>query len=224
MQIIFSSIVSTVYFAVLLSVTVADEPQANRSPVSEMQADQQAFRTFAHKTYMKIHNALLTQGDFDIDQVPFDKVMKNFSDDYGIPIRIDVMELEKFGIGFSTPLTLHMPSMNLRSALNVILSPLNLDYVYRDEVLYITSKSAALTTPLTLLYKIQTTYSNHDVAELISRTSESLTEDGYPNPIVYLLSPSDADTGEQHLFVRANKRTHEDIQSTLELLHQQNRK
>ena len=92
----------------------------------------------------KIFQALSEQGGVSFNATPLSGVMKHFREQHGIPIVIDEKALEGNNITSSEPITLELPPVSLRSALNLILEPCGLTYVIENEVLLITSKAVAL--------------------------------------------------------------------------------
>ncbi len=92
----------------------------------------------------KIFQALSESGELSFNATPLSAVMKFFRDAYNIPIVIYDRALEFENVTPDEPITLELPAVTFRSALNLILEPLNLTYVIENEVLLITSKNAAL--------------------------------------------------------------------------------
>ena len=68
--------------------------------------------------------------------------MKYFSQRYNIPILLDARTVNSEGLP-DEPITLELPEVSFRSALNLMLDPLELTYVVRNEVMMITTKAAA---------------------------------------------------------------------------------
>ena len=91
----------------------------------------------------KIYRALNEKGDVSFNATPLSGVMKIFRDQYGIPIVIDDKALEAENITPEEPITLELPTVSFRSALKLILEPLQLTYVIEDEVMRITSKKTS---------------------------------------------------------------------------------
>lgn len=91
----------------------------------------------------KIYRALNERGEVSFNAQPLSAVMKFFKDSYGIPIVIDDKALEAENITPDEPITLELPAVSFRSALKLILEPLQLTYVIEDEVMRITSKKTS---------------------------------------------------------------------------------
>ncbi|MEI6524674.1 MAG: FecR domain-containing protein, partial [Planctomycetota bacterium] len=88
----------------------------------------------------RIFRALRERGEATFNNTPLSSVMQTFSDQYGIPIVIDQKALEDETVTPEDPVSLNVPEISLRSALKLILEPLNLTYVIQDEVMKITNK------------------------------------------------------------------------------------
>ena len=81
--------------------------------------------------------------DVAFDGRQLSQVMQSLSEMTGIPIVIDPLGLVAEGITSDQRINLNLngQSVSLKSALNLMLEPLNMTYVIKDEVLKITSKS-----------------------------------------------------------------------------------
>lgn len=71
------------------------------------------------------------------------EVLRDLQKQAGINLVIDTPGLEEEGITTSTPVALALEGVTLRSALRILLDPINLDFVIDNEVLKITSKLRA---------------------------------------------------------------------------------
>jgi general secretion pathway protein D len=71
---------------------------------------------------------------------PLAAVLDSLSKQAGVAIHLDMVGLEQEAVGSDTPVTLSLDQpISLKSALKLLLEPLHLDYVVRDEVLKVTS-------------------------------------------------------------------------------------
>ena len=91
----------------------------------------------------KIYRALNERGEVNFNGTPLSGVIKFFRESYGIPIVLDDKALEDENITPDEPVTLELPPISFRSALKLILEPLQLTYVIEDEVMRITSKKTS---------------------------------------------------------------------------------
>ena len=92
----------------------------------------------------KIFQALSNRDEVNFNGTPLSSVMKFFKENHQVPIVIYEKALEGVNITPDEPITLDLPAVSFRSALNLILEPLELTYVIENEVLLITSKAKAL--------------------------------------------------------------------------------
>jgi hypothetical protein len=74
---------------------------------------------------------------------PLRDVVDFVRDHHGIPIVIDNPSLEEVGIGTDVPMTTNLRGISLRRALKLLLDPLDLEVLVRDEVLFITTREEA---------------------------------------------------------------------------------
>ncbi|MCH7686322.1 MAG: hypothetical protein IH899_06535, partial [Planctomycetes bacterium] len=90
-----------------------------------------------------ILKALEKHASLQFHEVSLADIMRELSRSFGMNIILDTQGMEEEGVTGKTPVTIHVDGIKLKSALNLILKPLNLTYQARDEVLFITSKSRA---------------------------------------------------------------------------------
>jgi hypothetical protein len=93
----------------------------------------------------KIYSALDKPVDADFNGTPLSTLMKTYGEDLGIPIVMDDRALEEENIAPDEQISLSLPpqSVSFRSALKLILDPLELTYVIEDEVMRITTKKGS---------------------------------------------------------------------------------
>ena len=91
----------------------------------------------------RIYRALDERGEVSFNAQPLSGVMKFFETTFDVPIVIDNKQLEIANLTPDEPVNLNLPPVSFRSALNLILKPLNLTFVVRNEVLLITSNEEA---------------------------------------------------------------------------------
>ena len=74
-------------------------------------------------------------------ETPLSEVVDGLSELTGVNIHLDPRGLSQEGVNSDTPVTINLSKeISLKSALNLILEPLHLSYVIKDEVLKITSE------------------------------------------------------------------------------------
>ena len=115
----------------------------------------------------KILAALDAETTLDMSDAPLIDAVEFLRDLHDIPVELDRRALDKLGIATDTPVTANLKGITLRSALGLILSDLELDFVMANEVLQITSAESASS-------KLET--SVIETRLLKSVTSEQLSE------------------------------------------------
>ncbi len=90
---------------------------------------------------IEIHKAMTNKVDVKFTDRPLAEVMDVLSELSGVPIVLDPVGMAAEGVTSDTPVTIRLNGqISLRSALNLILSPLRLSYVVNNEVLSVTSE------------------------------------------------------------------------------------
>ena len=111
--------------------------QAERQP-AEVPRRRQAHRT---EQEMEIEKKLRTPVSLQFTDAPLSKVMDYLAKLAEVNMYLDPQGLAEEGVTSDTPVTIEMrQEIMLKSALNLILEPLHLSYVIKDEVLKITSE------------------------------------------------------------------------------------
>ena len=93
------------------------------------------------------------------DEVPLSEALMVVRDEYSIPIHIDRTAIEEEAIDPQTDaITCDIANIKLSNGLTLMLEPLNLTTVIRNEVLVVTTKTRAEETLLTRVYKMTPTW------------------------------------------------------------------
>jgi hypothetical protein len=92
--------------------------------------------------------------EFDFQEQPLTDVFDYLKQKHEIEIQLDTKALTDAGVGTDTPITRHIKGITLDSALDLILSELDLAWIIHDEVLYITSNAAAQNMVETRVYPV----------------------------------------------------------------------
>ncbi len=94
------------------------------------------------KAEIEIQKSMSNKVDVKFDARPLSEVMDMLSELSGVPIVLDSVGMAAEGVTSDTPVTIRLnQQISLRSALNLILSPLRLSWVISDEVLRVTSET-----------------------------------------------------------------------------------
>ncbi len=89
---------------------------------------------------LEIKQKLSTQVRAAYRERPLAEVLDELSKQAGVPLHVDLVGLDSEAVSTDTPVTISLDqTISLKSALKLLLEPLHLDYVIRDEVLKITS-------------------------------------------------------------------------------------
>ena len=102
----------------------------------------------------RIELALSQETTFDYLDQPLSEVVEDVGFSHKIPIVLDKKALDDFGIDTSTPITINIKGVSLRSAFRLMLDQLDLTYLIRDEVLMITTLEEAQTSQQVRLYPV----------------------------------------------------------------------
>ena len=103
----------------------------------------------------KILDELDKPSKVEFIETPLKEVMEFISEQHGINIQFDEAGLKEAGFGSDTPVpNVNLKGISLRSILRLILRPLKLTYVIKDEVLLITTQEAANTMLVTKVYPV----------------------------------------------------------------------
>ena len=81
--------------------------------------------------------------DLAIENCPLAEAIKQLASLGDFNIVLDNAGLEDEGLTLKEPVSIRVASVRLKSALTLLLEPLNLDYVLKNEVLLVTSRSRA---------------------------------------------------------------------------------
>lgn len=101
-----------------------------------------------------IRRALAADSSFEFVDTPLVDVRDFLAEKYEIPILFDDRVLADLGIGGDTPLTLRLAHVRLEAALARLLDPLDLTWVIRHEVLFVTSQDEAGSLLTTAVYRV----------------------------------------------------------------------
>lgn len=88
---------------------------------------------------IRVRNSLNEPVSLHFEDAPLDQVMRHIAQTHGINVVVDQTGLEDAGATAYMPVTINIDGIKLKSALNLILKPLNLDFAIEDEVLKVTS-------------------------------------------------------------------------------------
>jgi len=119
--------------------------------VREYRAMDLASRGDAEK---RIFEALDQPTTLDFVEEPLQGVVDFWKEEHGINIKIDTRALEDLNLGTDEPITETFDGISLRSAMRMILRPLELNFMVEDEVLKITTQDVVDTNLTTKVYPV----------------------------------------------------------------------
>jgi hypothetical protein len=111
-----------------------------------------------HTGQAAIEKALNESTSVEFKETPLTDVIDFLINQSHIEIQLDQRAIADVGIGTDTPMTAKITGVSLRSVLNLILRPINLTWIIKDEVLLITTPEEA---------ESQLTIQVHDVSDLV---------------------------------------------------------
>lgn len=114
-------------------------PQAQKQTAAAEIKSIQPFYPPLTKSEETIQKELNTETKADFPDTPLSEVMDFFQNQHGINIFLDALALEQVGLTAKEPVNVSLSGIKLKSAFDIILRPLGLDYVIDQEVLKITT-------------------------------------------------------------------------------------
>lgn len=92
---------------------------------------------------VRIHEALLEKCDLNFDETPLIDALSRLAERLPVQFYIDHKALTAAGVAADAPVTFSIKGLNYRTALKVLLDELNLTWLIRDGLLFITTKTEA---------------------------------------------------------------------------------
>lgn len=127
-------------------------------------------------TEHRLHQVLMREISLKSEKIPLVDVLRTLQQSEGINVYINSRGLEEEGVDPKTPITIDVKEITLKSALNLILNPLNLAYQVRDEVLVITSQQRAQGKMVVVTYPVADFAILIPVAGLVPVDKKTLSE------------------------------------------------
>ncbi|MFN3188893.1 MAG: hypothetical protein ACE361_00085 [Aureliella sp.] len=158
-----------------------------------------------------------TKVEADYAGIPLQQIMSGFADDLNIPIWINTGELDLLGVDPQTPISLSLPNTSFKSVLRLMLEPLELTFVVRNEVMEITSKDSANIAPSVAYYDLAWVLERReDTSSLLVAITNTIDPDCW----VENGGASSLHAVGRVLIVSASRSTQEKIRTMLKTLHQ----
>lgn len=114
----------------------------------------QPFYPAVPKRTQEIQQALNSDTKCDFPDVPLSEVLQSLQTQHGINMYLDAQALKEQGLTADEPINVSLNGISLKSALNIILEPIGLDYVIDNEVLKITTAEKVARTFKVRIYPV----------------------------------------------------------------------
>lgn len=102
----------------------------------------------------RIEEALSSETALEFVETPLTDVIDYLKERHKIEIQVNKKTLDDVGIGTDTPISKNLKSVSLRSALDLMLTEMDLAYVVENEVLMITTTEDAANRLMTKVYPV----------------------------------------------------------------------
>jgi hypothetical protein len=102
----------------------------------------------------QIQKELAQSTSFQYLEEPLGNVLEDVSHRHDIPVVLDAVALDDYGIAAETPVTINISDVSLRSALTLMLRPFELTFSTSEEVLHVTTVEEAEQRLMTRFYQI----------------------------------------------------------------------
>jgi len=122
------------------------------------------------EAYVKLQAKLNEPTEAEFIEAPLSDIVDFFRGKHSLAIHLDRPALEAAGVASDSPLTLNLKDMTLRSALRLVLRPLNLSYLICDEVVLITTRDEAYSAGMSQTY----VFGVHDFVDAEDHDERSL--------------------------------------------------
>ncbi|MBI5758865.1 MAG: hypothetical protein HZA46_10145 [Planctomycetales bacterium] len=140
--------------AKVVTVAKVDQPALHQPPVSVPTAEK-PIATPTDTVESKLEQALLQKTQFEFSEVPLNEAVRRLAEQHKLPFRIDEQKLLDEGVQVEQPMTMSVSDITLRSALNLLLKPLQLTYVIKAESIVITTATDATDHLETRIYDVE---------------------------------------------------------------------
>ena len=163
----------------------------------------------------EIYRALKERTNFEFVDKPLGEALSELSRQHGINVVLDARSLHRKGVDESTPVSLILNGVRLRSALNIICEDLGLDYTISESVLRIRSAEDVRTSTALQSYDVNAllvgvTGAGGDVESLAAAIREQIPESAEQTARI---------SGYRNvLLVTGNRYVQERVQRTLRVL------
>lgn len=168
------------------------------------------------RTANSVHQTLgKTYEDVNYDATPLAQVLSILSNDFRLPIRLDVNALEEQDIDADSPVTINSPPIPLQQLLNYVLEPLDLSYRIEGDVLLVSTKEKLDLRPTSRVYDLQL-FELPSISQWLARRSALMESEHWKSGIWEI-----SDIGQERLIITTSEPIHGEIEVMLRELAQQ---
>lgn len=193
----------------------AAEPQAAEAKSDHCRCVGESDPAAVERIELALRSPLNSSG-ISFDAAPLVDVVEFLETDYGIPVQLDRPAMDEIGIDTQEPVTANLHGISLRAALRLMLRPLNLTYIIRNEVLLFTTPEEAEAELVTCVYDLRAVGSGTDaksVDQIVDAivscvATESWAENGGGDAQIRPVEPG-------LLVIAQTRAVHEEINSLL---------
>lgn len=114
----------------------------------------------------RVYEALDQTAPLDFEEQPLSEFIDYLREVTKLDIVIDHKSLAEAGSGTDVPVTIQVKQVSYKSALKLLLDPLDLTWVFRDGVVYITSKTEAENMLAIKIYNVRNLVSESSSGEI----------------------------------------------------------
>jgi len=129
----------------------SDESEVAENTKSKSKADP---HPTPEKAAQEIQKALQRPARMEFIETPLNDVAEFLREQFQIPILLDKKSMEDQGVDSATPITMNLAGVSLQSGLKLMLQPLGLKHVIKDEVLMVTTERKADNEVVTRPYRV----------------------------------------------------------------------
>lgn len=201
---------------VLAEDPTGDKPQVTKDAAKVIAPPEKEFLPEATAAEQEILDALERPTLIEFHQAPLQDVVDFLKDKHQIEIQLDAKAMEEAGIGQDTPVTAALKKVSLRSALGLLLKPLDLNWDIRDEVLLITTPDQADSFLFTRTYPVADLGDSPEFGRVVDAITNTVLPNswddvGGPGSIVVV-------PGSQSIVISQTRAAHEEILTLLRSL------
>ncbi len=143
---------------------------------------------------VKIEKVLNSKVTFEFQQKPLNEIVALIRKEHGINVQINKLALEEIGYPEDHELSINVKNISMRSALNILLTRMDMAYQVKNGILFLTSAESAEEDLVTKIYRVTDLISPNRTDVVVKSKSYSRTEE----LIEVIMSDIEPDTWEDY--------------------------